>query len=65
MKTKMYYFKEVFYDNRVFVIYRHEQDVFAVFLLGLHNEVFGLHTLKVVYNTKQCRDIIKNYKEYI
>ncbi len=65
MKTRMYYFKEVLHDDNVFVIYRHEQDVFAVFLLGLHNEVFGFHTLKVVYNTKQCRDIIKNYKEYI
>ncbi|MBC6695272.1 hypothetical protein H9L25_00575 [Terrisporobacter mayombei] len=65
MKTRMYYFKEVLHDDNVFVIYRHEQDVFVVFLLGLHNEVFGFHTLKVVYNTKQCRDIIKNYKEYI
>lgn len=64
-KTMMYFFKEMFYDEKVFVIYRHEQKVFGVFLLGRHNDVFGLHTLKFVYNTKQCREIIRNYKEYL
>lgn len=65
MKTKMYYLKEILYDNKIFIIYRHEQNVLGVFLNGTHNGYKGLHLLKFVYNIKQCKDIIKNYKEYL
>lgn len=65
MKTKMYFLKEILHDDKVFVIYRHEQDVLGVFFDGVHNGCSGEHLLKFVYNTKQCKDIIKNYKNYL
>lgn len=64
-KTTMYYLKEILYDDNVFIIYRHKQNVFGVFFEGEINGFYGEHLLKFVYNTKQCRDIIKNYKKYI
>lgn len=30
-KTTMYYLKEILYDDNVFIIYRHKQNVFGVF----------------------------------
>ncbi|MDY4127748.1 hypothetical protein [Peptostreptococcus porci] len=65
MKNKMYYFKEILYDNKVFIIYRHEQNMLGVFFKGVQNDYAGKHLLKFVYNTKQCRDIIRLYKYYM
>lgn len=59
----MYYFKEVLYDGRTFVIYRHEKDVLGVFIKK-DDERDNFQLLKFVYSTKQCREIIRNYKEY-
>lgn len=59
----MYYFKEILYDNRVFVIYRHEKDALGVFIKK-QDERNNFQLLKFVFNTKQCRYIIKNYKKY-
>lgn len=65
MKTRMYYFKEILYDDKVFIIYRHEQNVLGIFLEDEINGYYGKHLLKFVYNTKQCKDVIKNYNKYI
>lgn len=65
MKNKMYYFKEILYDNKVFIIYRHEQNMLGVFFKGVQNGYAGEYLLKFVYNTKQCRDIIRLYKYYM
>ena len=61
MKTHMYYFKELLYDNKVFIIYRHEQNMLGVFL----DNGDDMHLLKFVYNTRQCREIIRLYKYYM
>lgn len=59
----MFYFKEVLYENRVFVIYRHKKGVLGVFIEN-KNKKDDFQLLKFVYSTKQCREIIRNYKEY-
>lgn len=57
----MYYFKELLYDNKVFIIYRYERNMFGVFLDNGDN----IHLLKLVYNTRQCRNIIRLYEYYM
>lgn len=59
----MYYFKEILHDNRTFIIYRHKKNVFGVFIKSKSKQN-NLQLLKFVCNTKQCREIIRNYKDY-
>ena len=59
----MYYFKEILYDNRSFIIYRHPKGALGVFI-EKNDERDTFQLLKFVSNTKQCREIIRNYKEY-
>ena len=60
----MYYFKEILHDDRIFIIYRHEKCCFGIFIQDKEKENNKFQLLKFVHNTKQCKEIIKKYKEY-
>lgn len=61
----MYKFKEILFDNRRFIIMRktdRRSNIFGIFI-GHKQHEKDFQILKIVNNTKQCREVIKNYRE--